>query len=96
MPSHFVLIGSIRRCWCGIFVRDFRSVDCARGLYLLLCFVIFLTPHEITGGTVQLVQKLTSARPTASENFGEDVSIESGRLAVGAPNPIGVSYANCQ
>lgn len=42
-------------------------------------------------GSINLVQKLTSASPSSGENFGEDVAIESGKLAVGAPNPGGVS-----
>jgi hypothetical protein len=31
-----------------------------------------------------------SKKPSASENYGESVSIEAGRIAVGAPNPGGV------
>lgn len=38
------------------------------------------------------IQKIVSEKPSASELFGQSVSIEKGRLAIGAPNPGGVSY----
>lgn len=85
------ITGCIRRCRCSISVRVFWYVEYLRVILCRKCCTHFQFAREIVDGKVEFIQKLTSASPSASENFGEDVAIESGKLAVGAPNPGGVS-----
>lgn len=92
-PTQFYsdLTGCIRRCRCSLSVRAFWYVEYLRVILCRKCCTHFPFAREIVGGNVEFIQKLTSASPSASENFGKDVAIESGKLAVGAPNPGGVS-----
>lgn len=40
------------------------------------------------------MQKLVAETPVAEANYGESVAISDGKIAIGAPNDVSVSYSD--